>query len=59
VYWWEIEQHADTPIFDGNLIRAGHRISGPAIIELPHTTVPVRPGQSAEVDRFGNLLINV
>jgi N-methylhydantoinase A len=59
VYWWEIEQYADTPIFDGSLIRAGHRISGPAIIELPHTTVPVRPEQTAEVDRFGNLLINV
>ncbi len=59
VYWWEIERYADTPIFDGGLVRAGHRIAGPAIIELPHTTVPVRPGQSAEVDRFGNLLINV
>ncbi len=59
VYWWEMEHYADTPIFDGAIIRAGHRISGPAIIELPHTTVPVRPHQSAEVDRFGNLLINV
>jgi N-methylhydantoinase A len=59
VYWWEMEQYADTPIFDGGIIRAGHRISGPAIIELPHTTVPVRPRQIAEVDRFGNLLINV
>ncbi len=59
VYWWEIEQYADTPIFEGTLMRAGHQISGPAIIELPHTTVPVRPEQSAEVDRFGNLLINV
>ncbi len=59
VYWWEIEQHVDTPIYDGSLIRAGHRLTGPAIIELPHTTVPVRPKQTAEVDRFGNLLINV
>ena len=59
VYWWEIEQHVDTPIYDGGLIRAGHRLKGPAIIELPHTTVPVRPEQTAEVDRFGNLLINV
>jgi len=59
VYWWEIEQQVDTPIYDGSLIRAGHRLTGPAIIELPHTTVPVRPRQTAEVDRFGNLLINV
>jgi N-methylhydantoinase A len=59
VYWWEIEQFVDTPIFDGGSVRAGHRIAGPAIIELPHTTIPVRPEQTAEVDRFGNLLINV
>jgi N-methylhydantoinase A len=59
VYWWELEQYVDTPIFDGGLIHAGHRVSGPAIIELPHTTIPVRPEQSAEVDRFGNLLINL
>jgi N-methylhydantoinase A len=59
VYWWEMEKYAETPIFDGTIVRAGHRIAGPAVIELPHTTVPVRPGQSAEVDRFGNLLINV
>jgi N-methylhydantoinase A len=59
VYWWEIEQYVDTPIYDGGLIRAGHRVGGPAVIELPHTTVPVRPEQTAEVDRFGNLLINV
>src|SRR5579885_1467965 len=59
VYWWEMEKYAETPIFDGTIVRAGHRIAGPAVIELPHTTVPVRPGQTAEVDRFGNLLINV
>ena len=26
VYWWEIEQYVDTPIYDGGLIRAGHRV---------------------------------
>ncbi|HZY60493.1 MAG TPA: hydantoinase/oxoprolinase family protein [Candidatus Binataceae bacterium] len=59
VYWWEIDRYVDTPIFDGGLLRTGHRMAGPAIIELPHTTVPVRPAQTAEVDRYGNLLINV
>ncbi len=30
-----------------------------AILELPHTTVPVRPRQSVSIDRFGNLVLNV
>ncbi len=28
VYWWEIEQYVDTPIYDGGLFRAGHRVRG-------------------------------
>jgi N-methylhydantoinase A len=59
VYWWEVARRVETPVFDGNLLSPGNRFEGPSIIELPHTTVPLRPGQSAEVDGFGNLLINV
>jgi N-methylhydantoinase A len=59
VYWWEEARRIETPIYDGNALGAGNRFQGPAIIELPHTTVPLRPGQPAEVDGFGNLLIHV
>ncbi len=59
VYWWEVARRVETPVFEGNSVIAGNRFEGPAIIELPHTTVPLRPGQSARVDGFGNLLINV
>ncbi len=59
VYWWEIEEFADTPIFDADKLSFGDEISGPAILELPHTTVPVRPRQTATIDRYGNLVLNV
>jgi N-methylhydantoinase A len=59
VYWWEIEEFAATPIFDADQLTFGDEISGPAILELPHTTVPVRPRQTASIDRYGNLVLNV
>jgi N-methylhydantoinase A len=34
----------ETAIYSGESIHAGHRISGPAIIEEPDTTVVVYPG---------------
>ena len=59
MYWWEIEQYVDTPIYDGEPDSRRPSRAGPAIIELPHTTVPVRPEQTARLIAFGNLLINV
>jgi N-methylhydantoinase A len=59
VYWWEMEEFADTPIYDADRLVRGAEINGPAILELPHTTVPVRPHQSATVDRYGNLVVTV
>ncbi len=35
----------------------GARVSGPALFEQPDTTIFLEPDMTAEVDRFGNLLI--
>ena len=43
VYWWEAEDFSKTPVLDGDRLALGQEVSGPAIIELPHTTMPVRP----------------
>jgi N-methylhydantoinase A len=59
VYWWEMEEFADTPIYDADRLGRDAEVNGPAILELPHTTVPVRPQQSAAIDRFGNLVLNL
>jgi N-methylhydantoinase A len=47
----------DTPVYDGEKIGPGHRIEGPAIVEERFTTIVIQPGQTAELDRFGNYRI--
>jgi N-methylhydantoinase A len=48
-----------TRIYDRAGLAAGSVISGPAVVEAPDTTILVNPGQSARMDRFGNLVIDV
>jgi N-methylhydantoinase A len=48
-----------TPVYDGARVRAGQRISGPAIIEEPFTTIVLHPRQRAVLDRFGNYRVTV
>jgi len=59
VWWHELGQMTDTDVFDGTVLVAGHVVEGPAVIEQPQTTVIVRPGQVARVDRFGNIVIEL
>ena len=40
-----------------DLLKAGNRISGPAIIEQLDSTVVINPGLTAEVDQYGTILI--
>ncbi|PWW22054.1 N-methylhydantoinase A [Geodermatophilus normandii] len=48
---------ADTPTYDRTRLASGDVVAGPAVIEEFGSTVPVHPGFTATVDRFGNLLI--
>lgn len=49
--------YVDTPVYDYRLLRQGHVITGPAVIEVPTTTVVVPPRMSGTVDHLGNLTI--
>jgi len=49
--------YVDTPIYDYRGLRAGHVLVGPAIVEVPTTTVVVPGGTAGTVDTLGNLLI--
>jgi N-methylhydantoinase A len=49
----------DTPIYRIADVGPGHSISGPAIIERPDTTIVVGPGQAAEMEKYGNIIIEV
>jgi N-methylhydantoinase A len=59
VYWGEERASMTTPVYRGARLRPGNQISGPAIIDLPETTILVRPGQDAKVDRLGSVVIRI
>jgi len=52
-----VKGFVDTPIYDHSLLRQGHVIHGPAVIEVPTTSVVIRDGMRGQIDRFGNLHI--
>ncbi|HUS39991.1 MAG TPA: hydantoinase/oxoprolinase family protein, partial [Pirellulales bacterium] len=47
----------ETPIYDRNDLGAGSRLVGPAIVEQVDTTTVLWPGERANVDDYGQLLI--
>jgi N-methylhydantoinase A len=49
----------EAAVFQWPEMPAGFRVSGPAVIEHPETTVYVGPGQSALLDNAGNLSIDL
>jgi N-methylhydantoinase A len=48
-----------TPVYTRAKLLARNRIEGAAIIEEPTTTTLLRPGDTLEVDNFGNLLVEI
>ena len=45
------------PVYDRELLRAGHELQGPSIVEEPSATTLILAGYRALVDVAGNLLI--
>ncbi len=45
------------PVFSREILRTGHRLQGPAIIEGPESTVLIPPDWQAQVDAWGNLIL--
>ncbi|UCC59927.1 MAG: hydantoinase/oxoprolinase family protein, partial [Dehalococcoidia bacterium] len=48
-----------TSIYERERLDAGNKVSGPAIIEAPDTTIVVRPNQIATVDEYLNLIVEL
>ncbi len=59
VYMDDTHQPVPTAIYDRYQLRAGNRLAGPAIIEEIDSTTFLPPGCTAQVDGYGNLLIQV
>jgi N-methylhydantoinase A len=59
VYWPEAGQRLATRVYDGLRLRPGNALQGPAVIELPGTTIALPPGDRATIDRLGNTVITL
>jgi N-methylhydantoinase A len=51
---WLQGKKTKLPVYEGSALRAGNRITGPAIVEHATTTVLVNPGWSLKVDPMGS-----
>ncbi len=54
---WGGEGRVPTAVYRREHLVAGERVTGPALIEEPTTTVVVTPAFSATVDEWGNLIL--
>jgi N-methylhydantoinase A len=59
VLFEEAEGYIDTPIFDRATLGARAEITGPAVIEQLDSTTVIMPGQTARVERYGNIIIDI
>jgi len=56
IYWPGEERWIDTPVYDGPPA-LGVTVTGPAVVQLPHTTIAVGPGQRLTSDTSGNCVL--
>ena len=49
----------EAAIHDRLLLPVGAEITGPAVLQQPDATILVEPGQTARVDRLGNLIVEM
>ncbi len=59
VFFNEVGEFVDTPTYARDSLLAGNRIKGPALLEEHASTTVVLPGDTLEIDRFGNVVIAV
>ena len=57
VYFDEAGGFVSTPVYRRELLRAGHRLDGPAIVEQMDSTTVLLPGQWAAIDEQANIHI--
>jgi N-methylhydantoinase A len=51
--------HQESSIYERSNLQIGVPITGPAVIEEPAATTVVYPGQRAQIDQIGNILIDI
>lgn len=59
VYFAETGQFVETPVYARDLLTAGVRFAGPALVEEYASTTVVPPGDTVEVSEYGDLIITI
>jgi len=59
VYWRELQRFVSTPIYNGAQLAGRQNIEGPAIVEMPETTIVLRPGSDGQLDEYGNFIVTI
>jgi N-methylhydantoinase A len=57
--WIDGSAGAAVDVYDRGLLSPGRRLEGPAVLEQMDCTTLLMPGDLAEIDRFGNVLVTV
>lgn len=59
IYWYELGEFVETPIWEVEHEEWVAPLEGPALVQLPDTVIVIRPGQTAQMDAFGNFIIEI
>ena len=59
VFFEESGGYIDCATYERSRLAAGNVIAGPAIVEQMDTTTVIPPGETARVDRFGTLIVEL
>jgi N-methylhydantoinase A len=59
VYFRSAGDFVSTPVYKRDFLKNGNVIEGPALIEEHASTTVVQPGDTVQVDLYGNLQISI
>ena len=57
--WFDGEAPLDTPVYDRAKLLPGQKLDGPAVIEQLDATTVLGPGDQCQIDRAGNLFVEL
>ena len=53
------ERHENVPIYDSAALAPGQRLAGPAVVEAPSYTAVFAPGDVAEINSVGDIVVEI
>jgi N-methylhydantoinase A len=59
IFWPDRMERLESEVFDGRELRHGNQIPGPAVVELPYTSIVVGVDQALDCDAFGNFVLRL